>query len=806
MGPVSEAVRQALNQAVKTPCLRTSRLLEQELNTQGYPKHVFGRVNQKASIEAASESDRGITERLANAFDASLTAARLAMGIQQSDRTLTPRKCTQRFLCPSTDLAEWEPQDKRIKFGKPSIQFWAEEKEEKLRFRKYHPGDGLVSALVRDSGIGMSRQDMPKTILDLNSESKLRAFEAIGQFGHGGSSSLAFCESCLIITKPRFSANDQEFYWTLIFTEEEEGETKQSLIRKWFAEQDGMPLVGVIKDFQDFGSFLPGTSIWHFGYNRGGWITRIAGSGQENPWGRLGRLLFSYPLPFEIQGEFARTDTPTGHRTIKGAFYRLLDKKGDDAGVVEYASSEKSEKLIVEGESYGQFSVFVFVLRDRKGVRNYADIPHPIILTLNGQNHGEMTRTILVNANLPELASSSIVEVRLDGLEEEALREIISNSRETPKITPFTRVLKERLQELLGSDEALLDIEKKRQEEKAKKSNKDLNNRIERFLSEILSDAAGPADTAPGGDAPGTPGRRGDPRPEIPPNDPPRLLEFLDNRGFFISEGGTQLAKFKSDARPPKYSFHGDNPRCFALLKLSGPLQSRLSIVGKADINSRGYGHISLNCIEDPSQPIKDKMQLGELFVRIQCADGTTLESHAIVGVKPKSPVKERRRRQEVKTQINFGAPENEDLEELSELLAEENLLPFTQCTYLEKYREALGILQSETTYWGEKTDRDGISTLQVEINAGNPQFKKLLQSCRTSEERMVAKERYLRDVVLDCYQHCFKMDGLPDAVIEHALTEPEDGKRAAEIHLNNDKALRTALHELESSRDKVAQ
>ena len=44
-----------------------------------------------------------------------------------------------------------------------------------------------------------------------------------------------------------------------------------------------------------------------------------------------------------------------------------------------------------------------------------------------------MTSTLLVDANLPELASSSIVEIRLDNLDQEALGEIISNSRETPE-------------------------------------------------------------------------------------------------------------------------------------------------------------------------------------------------------------------------------------------------------------------------------------------------------------------------------------------------------------------------------------
>ena len=58
------------------PSLDLARQLEQQLAGLGYRKMVFGgRINQKASIEAASEGDRGAVERLANAFDAALTAA-----------------------------------------------------------------------------------------------------------------------------------------------------------------------------------------------------------------------------------------------------------------------------------------------------------------------------------------------------------------------------------------------------------------------------------------------------------------------------------------------------------------------------------------------------------------------------------------------------------------------------------------------------------------------------------------------------------------------------------------------------------
>ena len=222
---------------------------------------------------------------------------------------------------------------------------------------------------------------------------------------------------------------------------------------------------------------------------------------QDTPAARLGRLFFSYPLPCEICGELARGDTSTGSRTVKGAYYRLLEERTGKNQVVEYRTGEKSETLQVESVEYGRFSVFVFVLNDRKLVRNYVDNQHPVIITLNGQNHGEMTAKLLSDANFPELASSSIVEIRLDGLDEEALSNIITNSREHPKNSPFTRALVERVRDILAEDEALLEIEQRRQDEKAKQSSEALNQKITRFLAAILSDATAEPAAQPGGDA-----------------------------------------------------------------------------------------------------------------------------------------------------------------------------------------------------------------------------------------------------------------------------------------------------------------
>ncbi len=796
---LTPGVKRSLHVALANPELAAARTLELEL-TNTFRKRVFGRINQKASIEAASESDRGVTERLANAFDASLTAARLAAGIARSDRTFTPRNVSQRFFCLKAEQCEWAPQDERIQgIAKPLIEFWPEAAESKHRFRKHNPADGLVSVLVRDFGTGLSREKMPETILSLNTEAKLQEFEAIGQFGHGGSSALAFCESCLIITQPRFDGEANEFYWTLIFPEREQAESKQDVIRKWFCDVDQLPLVGRVEDFPELASTFPGTSIWHFGYNRGGWIKRIAGPEQSNPWGRLTRLFFSYPLPFEIRGAFARTDTETGRRTVKAAYYRIADQAADPA-VVEYKSGEKSERLTVEGQIYGEFSVHVFVFKDSGALANYVDSRHPVILTLNGQNHGEMTRTIIANANLPELASSTIVEIRLDRLEQEALGEIISNSREAPKNTAFTRGLRDLLTNLLQNDEGLVALERKRQEDKARKSSADLSRKMSEFLSRILSDATGGPDVGGGGTGPGQGGAGGrEPRPQVPANDPPTILEFVTDGPILVAEGTRVLAKFKGDARPPKYSFHGDNPRVFARLECTGASADRLAIVGRADINDRGYGSVTLENAERSEGPIQERTSTGKLIISLQSADGRVLETSVEVGVRPKPEPRKKAIRQSVRTNIVFCAPENDDRAALQELLAEDRIEPFG--AFLTKYGEALEVPADECAYWGEKSDTSGESLLTIEINAGNSQLKSLLKQCRTVDERIKTKERYVRDVVLDCYQYSFELQETPETVREAIGADVDERRRAADIHLNSDKALRIALDELNANR-----
>jgi hypothetical protein len=185
--------------------------------------------------------------------------------------------------------------------------------------------------------------------------------------------------------------------------------------------------------------------------------------------------------------------------------------------------------------------------------------------------------------------------------------------------------------------------------------------------------------------------------------------------------------------------------------------------------------------------------------VSLQSADGRILEASLDIGVRPKPEPRKKAVRQSVKTQIVFCAPENEDREALQELLAEDRIEPFG--AFLTKYGEELEVPADECTYWGEKSDTNGESLLTIEINAGNSQLRAVLKQCRTVDERIKTKERYVRDVVLDCYQYSFELQETPETVREAIGGDADERRRAADIHLNNDKALRIALDELNANR-----
>lgn len=215
-----------------------------------------------------------------------------------------------------------------------------------------------------------------------------------------------------------------------------------------------------------------------------------------------------------------------------------------------------------------------------------------------------------------------------------------------------------------------------------------------------------------------------------------------------------------------------------------------MTLTGKADINGRGYGSVTLTALESEADPIVEQIVAGTLFVTIQAADGRVLERSLPVGLRSKPEARLRKPHQSVTLEIRFCAPDGIDLNEIKAAIGEDEIGGFGP-SHLGRYRDALDVAEGECAYWGDKTESSGLSKLVVEINAAHSRFKRLLQSIPSADERIRIKESIVQDIVLDCYQHSFRLEDLPEGVHEQVFTEPSDATRAAEICLNFDKALR---------------
>ena len=269
-----------------------------------------------------------------------------------------------------------------------------------------------------------------------------------------------------------------------------------------------------------------------------------------------------------------------------------------------------------------------------------------------------------------------------------------------------------------------------------------MSKRLSAFLSDMLSDAKGKPSAAKGGAARGKSRAGAKPLPEVPAADPPNELAFLYASPLAVPEGSTKLAKFRSDARPPKYSFYGDNPRLFAEVRGAGPFRDKVAITGRADISPKGYGSVGVSCAEDPENPIKDITDAGELHLTLQSASGKTLHAVLPVRVEPKPSEEGRRRDPDVQVEVRFSCPDMAEAEDLKRLLAEDHISQMGPD--LAQKAEILGLGPALATYVGDRTDRHGESILRVEINAANSGLRDLLSSSKTAEDRQTSKGEVL--------------------------------------------------------------
>ncbi len=477
-------------------------LFLREWEIQGYRwVPVGGEKTNARSIDLASEGSRPVVERLTNAIDASLELHCL------KDSPLDPPNS------PREGLRRW--------FGAPDghISSLSEERRQELANQirvslaeSGHPKKPTI--LFRDRGLGQHPDDMPSTILGLGSGNKLEKHYLCGAYGQGGSTTYAWCEYSVIVSRrePALLSPGQqdEIGWTVVKYDNPPG--AKNNVYLYLVKPDGsfprMSLESVGEDFP------PGTYIAHIAYELGKYSGRMTLVGYR----LLNFLLFDPILPFWLDDERWRE-----RRQIPGNLSRLRQ-----SGHVEYSNLYEADSGDLAGLRVRYWVMKVKPRERGESFSYYLDSylesersPHTIVITLNGQVQGVMDKGFLkANLGLSFLSNYLLVQVECDDLSLNMKRRLFVSTRERVREgEDRLELLRREVMQVLTDDEQVQHLERARREQHLAASDAGAEARVRRILDRYIT-AAQTTDA----------GQRGEegtsPVHTYEPNEPPTILEI----------------------------------------------------------------------------------------------------------------------------------------------------------------------------------------------------------------------------------------------------------------------------------------
>lgn len=442
--------------------------VDEAFGALGFRWHFVGdNPSNMSTINLASKPARSLTERITNAIDAMLERAQHIHHNGDS------------FDSPMAAADNW--------FGRPPTrvnsglyQLPPQHLERLADFVQVvlSPGDdnGKPTVDVLDRGIGIRPEEFDQTILSFHQGNKINKRYLAGAFGQGGSSTIAFCDYTLIVSR-YIDAPDTLGFTIVKQMELGEGYKENAYVYLVAESHDGslsVPRVrhegaidlypGEEESADKPGALEHGTFVRHYAYQLGA-LDKPLSTSPGNLRHILEYMLFDPVLPLKLvdlrKSDSEKTIIVTGSRN------RLM-KGHEGVDIRHHQPKFWIRPLSTEEPSLGVEYWVVFSAIKNNGQANsqrarpndlFLDPAHPVIGTMNGQNHGELTSRIIRDARLPQVARHLIVHLDLSQVSKRVRSQLLSSTREGFKdgevLDEVMRVLKDHFRD----DEILQAIE-----------------------------------------------------------------------------------------------------------------------------------------------------------------------------------------------------------------------------------------------------------------------------------------------------------------------------------------------------------
>lgn len=509
-----------------------------------------GRENNLGTIGAAADPGRSLVERVTNAIDAVLERARVEANADVD--CPSPGEAARRWLgVPAGGVGAMSRTERRALAERISVTVDDD------------AGWASCVVTVQDQGIGLTPEQMPRTILALNESNKVDRPYLCGAYGQGGSSTFAACALALIVCRSR-SEPGRVGFTVVRFEELPAARWKHG--RYVYLTSRGAVPEAAASDVPGLGE--PGVLVRHFGYDLSRYRHAV---GHGSLYVLLRHALFDPVLPFRL-----KVPTLAGARTIKGARAELQGATDADEAAAGLEPTLVQPRFPVALGGLGQVEVEYWVLPPptpslRVPIGHYVDPYRPVLLTFDGQVHGELPVGVVRTdarrggADLPYLATRLVVHVRCDGLVAEARRALFVTNREEARSGVVRATIEAEVVRLLRSDDDLTRLNEEarrstvgRQDEE---SRRELQTEVARLLRAtgagararagargVLEDGEpGLPRRLPGGGRPG-PGQPTGPGEAPALNDPPTRLDLLGPRPLELAPGQRRYVQVSTDA------------------------------------------------------------------------------------------------------------------------------------------------------------------------------------------------------------------------------------------------------------------
>lgn len=462
-----------------------------------------GRFNNRGTIEASADPGRAAIERVTNGIDGVLELEHDAHGGKPDCRS--PKEAALAWLgVPESGLAGMSTVARQKLARRVAVQL--------------EDGDGPSSRIltVRDLGVGIEPQRQPDTILSLGASNKITKHYLAGAYGQGGSATFVVSKFSVIASRYDSQAS---VGFTVVKYLDLPAETHKTGHYVYLTLNGSVAAVEVPLE-----EFAGGTVVRHYGYD----LTRYAGPfGTNSVYGLLQRTMFDPVMPVWLDSRVHGY-----RRTIKGSRNALngaVDEGDDDARGPEL--SHNVPLYYVTLGDYGRIGLEYWVLEPGKKTKvpiaAFVEPSRPIVMTLNGQTHAEMTSLLVrKKAELPYLRARLIVHIDCNGLTPEARRTLFVSNREEARRGALYDLVEAEVVRALKADDELARLNAEARDKGLREEDEDAAKQMRSEVAKLLRLQGVPVVEAATATAGGASDQEGEPKPHKPR--PPRPVVPLE--------------------------------------------------------------------------------------------------------------------------------------------------------------------------------------------------------------------------------------------------------------------------------------